>query len=128
MKAKISLLVVKQDSKRNFLDPERLSILVDANGNIPFKYVGSKNEEETIRDLCDEYLSFRYEWLMKRLVGFRKSGDNEVEATYLTIVPAMQGSWKKGRFIKFSSETGEDTIDGYYEQLSSKFGSSRVSS
>ena len=125
MKAKISLLIIRQDSSLGFCDPDRLSVLLDGDKKIPSRYMGSKNEEEVVVELCEKYLNFHYEWLAKRLVGFRKLSSTEVEAVYLTTVPKLGDSHKNGSFVNPTTMSEEYNIDGYYQQLASKFGTSR---
>jgi len=127
MKVKITLLVTSQDSKFNVLDPRRVKVLLDEAFCPPHKYLSTKNEDETLEELCESYLNFHYNWLVKSLVGFRKVDDTEVEVIYFSSIPNMDGCNKDGVFYSVKEIEKNKRMEEYYEQFISKFGGSRRS-
>mgnify|MGYP003142613520 FL=1 len=124
MKVKITLLVICQDSSMADSDMRRISILLDDSHEIPSKYLIGDDEGKILRDISDKYLNFSYDWLIKTLAGFRCLDQQTCEVCYITVVPKMQDSNKLGKFHNQTELEGIE-LDSYYEQLISKFGTSR---
>ena len=124
MKVKVSLLVICQDSSMADSDMRRISILLDENQDMPSKYLIGDDEGKILREISDKHLNFSYDWLIKNLAGFRCLDKQTSEVCYITIVPKMQDSNKAGKFYN-QTELEGIKLDSYYEQLISKFGTSR---
>jgi hypothetical protein len=124
MKVKITLIVTSHDNRYGILNPNRVKLLVCEDLSMPSKYLGSDNEDETLRSICSKHLNYHYDWLIKDLIAFRKMNNSESEVVYLTTIPSMDGCHKMGNF--YSAEQIDNLeIDSYYVQLVSKFGSAR---
>jgi len=124
MKVKVTLLVICQDSSMADSDMRRISILLDDSQNIPSKYLIGDDEGRVLREISNSYLNFSYDWLIKNLAGFRCLDKQTCEVCYITVVPKMQDSNKSGKFYNQTELEGIE-LDSYYEQLISKFGTSR---
>jgi|TARA_R110002012_G_scaffold280239_1_gene468711 hypothetical protein len=124
MKVKISLIVTSHDDRFNLLDPRRVKVLLSEDNAPPAKYISTKNEDETLREICENCLNYHYDWLLKDLTAFRVLNSSEAEVVYLTTVPAMDSCNKTGRFYS-AKQLEEVEIDKFYVQLISKFGAAR---
>jgi hypothetical protein len=124
MKVKLSLIVTSHNNNFGILDPRRVKVLLSEESSIPSKYISTKDEDDTLRSLCEEYLNYHYDWLVKDLTAFRVLSPSEAEVVYLTTVPAMQDCNKTGTFYS-AKQLEEVEIDSYYVQLISKFGAAR---
>ncbi len=91
---------------------------------MPSKYLIGDDEGKILREISDKHLNFSYDWLIKNLAGFRCLDKQTSEVCYITIVPKMQDSNKAGKFYN-QTELEGIKLDSYYEQLISKFGTSR---
>jgi hypothetical protein len=63
MKTKISLVVAQYNRGVHFSDDNYFSFLVDDASNIPGKYLSTKNEKETLKELFEEHLDIYFDWL-----------------------------------------------------------------
>lgn len=114
MKTRLSLIVAQFNKNVNFSDDNYFKFLVTDGFNIPFKYLSTKNEKETLKELFEEYLDLYFEWTKIQLLDFRKHMVNECEAIYGLRLFNMQGLEKKGRFI---SQNYHVKLEPYYEEL-----------
>lgn len=124
MKVKITLIITSKNARYGVMDPKRVKVLLGDDFTPPSKYMSTDNEEEALKSLCDKWVNYHYDWLIKDLIGFRKIDNSESEVVYLTTVPAMGGCNKIGSFYS-AKQIDEIEIDGYYVQLISKFGAAR---
>ena len=124
MKVKITLVITSQNARYGIMDPNRVRVLLDDDFKPPGKYISTNNEEEVLKSICEKWLNYHYDWLIKDLIGFRKIDISESEVVYLTTVPAMEGCNKMGSFYS-AKQIDETEIDSYYVQLISKFGAAR---
>jgi len=118
MKVKITIIVGQQDRSKRLDDDNFFRFLVDNNYCLPSRYISTKDEKQTLKELHEDYLNIHYDWVNVNLVAFRKSSTDECEVVYCYNIPAMLNAEKKGKFI--SHNTKIDLDDFYAEILSTK--------
>jgi hypothetical protein len=92
----VSLICIFYDKQYNQTDPNYIKILLDEKKVINKKIsIFHKDIKNCIEELFSEYIKINYEWPSKELVSCRKI-DNKIEITYITSMPFINGSLKKG--------------------------------
>ena len=114
MKTKISLVVAQYNRGVHFSDDNYFRFLVDDASNIPGKYLSTKNEKETLKELFEEHLDLYFDWANIQLLDFRKHMINECEVVYCCKFFNIHGANKKGRFVTPKSNIN---LEPYYEEL-----------
>ena len=82
MKTKISLLVLKQDQNKHLDDPKFLKFLLNKNGEIPSKYLTTKQVDDTLKDIAGKYTNISPDILVFEILDARKSKIEECEIVY----------------------------------------------
>lgn len=98
MKTRVSLIVANQDRNADMMSDRFFSVYVDDNDEIPIKYISSKDEEETLKELWEEHFDVAYEWAYIELADFWKPEPDTCEAIYVCMTPAIRGMNKGGSF------------------------------
>jgi len=121
MKIKITFLVIQSLKHLNFSSPRYFQILFDDNKKIPHRYMSTKNEEETLREIAEKHINVDFDWLQKDVCGFRRLSQEECEVVYVSYLPEINKSNKSGLFIADCDlKKHEIKIDTYYEELLSR--------
>ena len=67
MKLKLTFIVAQCDKKTNISDPNRFRVLLDDDMGFPSKYISTKDEFDTLKELSDEFLRVDFNWLPKEI-------------------------------------------------------------
>jgi len=114
MKTKISLIIIEISGE---FDPFGLSntrVVVDENGDVPSKYISTKNVEDTIQDLLYEYCNIDTRYTKPELSDFiHPEGVADCEAIYTITIPSGYISLKRGLLSYIENLDLEDC----YERL-----------
>lgn len=121
MKVKVTFIIIQSLKHLNFSSPRYFQILFDDNKQIPCRYMSTKNEEETLREIAEKYTNIDFDWMQRDVCGFRRISQEECEVVYVSYVPQIDKSDKSGFFIADCDLDKHDIkIDPYYEELLSK--------
>ena len=121
MRLRLTFIVVQSIKNLHFSDPKYFQIFFTDDNKFPSAYMSTKDEYETLKDLSDKYFHTDFDWMDKSICGFRKTGPQECEVTYMTKVPEILGSNKSGCFIPDCDfKTYNIEIDPYYDELLSR--------
>lgn len=129
MKIKITLLIAQCDNKRSIHDENFFKIFFTKKNTFPYKYISSKNEKETLKEVCESCLRLDFEWMKKELADFRIIGDSGgnlmAEVVYISYIPEILGILKSGKFLT-ETEIIESKIevDEFYAEIFSRRGRS----
>jgi hypothetical protein len=129
MKLKITFIVVQCDKRTDISDPNRFRVLLDDNMNFPSKYISTKDEFDTLKELSDKFLRVDFNWLPKEIRGFRKLQKESLELktpvfelVYSSYMPVILGSEKLGYFFTEQElhNAGIEIEEFYQDVLSSR--------
>lgn len=130
MKVKITLLLAQCNTKKTFRDEDYFKIYLTDKNKFPCKFVSSsKNEKQTLKEICQKHFKIDYEWMKKELMDFRiiKDPDGNLisEVVYITYVPEVLGMLKNGKLMT-ENEVIESKIEleDFYADIFSKRGRS----
>ena len=113
MKLKLTLITMQVNPSTHPLSNDFLKILVDDEGVLPYKYVGTKNIEETLEELHNEFSNIDMGWNLPSLEGLRhEPGAGESEALYYSALPLVDGWQKNGKLITLN----EIELEDFYER------------
>ena len=56
MKVKLTFIVVQSLKHLNFSSPRYFQILFNDNKQIPYRYMSTKSEEETLREIAEKHI------------------------------------------------------------------------
>ena len=120
MKVKITVMLIQCNPRLHFSDKNYMKMLFDENNKFPNKFA-IKNEQSTVKEICEKYLNLDYAWMPKQLANFRiYRNDNETiaEAVYIINIPHIIGVEKKGRMLSYEEAMNENIgVDSFYEQI-----------
>lgn len=123
-KVKVSYIFVGVDQRYHMTDGKHFKILVDLEDNIPSAYMLRKTEDKVLQDIHQEITHYHWEWVKKRLAGFRKiEGSREVEVTYIATVPYMADTAKKASWKTVEQLQKEGLISDYHGEIIGRTGS-----
>tara|TARA_Y100001938_G_C7838521_1_gene304954 strand:- start:182 stop:562 length:381 start_codon:yes stop_codon:yes gene_type:complete len=121
MKIKITFIVSQYNRNVNFVDPRYLKIFLTDDYGIPYGYMSTKDESETLREISDKYFNTDFYWMQKEIIGFRKIDEKECEVVYLANVPEILGANKSGFFLSgLELKKYKIKMEAYYEELLSR--------
>lgn len=129
MKLKLTFIVAQCDKKTNISDPNRFRVLLDDDMSFPSKYISTKDEFDTLKELSDEFLRVDFNWLPKEIRGFRKLQEESLEIktpvfelVYSSYMPLILGSERRGYFFteKEIHDADIEIEDFYQDVLSSR--------
>jgi len=98
MKVKITFIVLKKDNNISPLREEHLKVYLDDDNSFPCRYVSTKNERQTLKEISDKHLSVDFEWIKKELFSFEVLNNEECEVIYLACIPQVNEVEKIGSF------------------------------
>ena len=131
MKVKLTLVLLQYNKNLNYLNDNYLKVYFDDDYNLPSQLVSTKNEKETLKELCLKHFEIDFGWLEKNIYDFRivnNNGDITAEAVYIIHVPEIIGAIKNGSLLSFSKINEKQIeLDTFYERAitgsaGSKFG------
>lgn len=129
MKIKITLLIGQCDNKKSIHSDEFFKIYLTKNDQFPSKWISSKDEKQTLKEIVESYLKLDFEWMKKELADFRivkdKDGNLTAEVVYISYIPEILGILKSGKFLT-ETELIESKIevDEFYAEIFSRRGRS----
>jgi len=121
MRVRLTFIVVQSVKNLHFSNPRHFQIFFTDDSQIPYGYMSTKDEHETLREISDKYFHTDFDWMDKKVFGFRRLNQEECEVVYGAYVPEILGSNKSGFFMpdcnlkKYNIE-----MDVYYEELLSR--------
>ena len=62
MKVKITFIVLKKDNIIRFSNDNYLKVYLDKDYNFPSKYISTKDEYETLKEICNEHLNIEFDF------------------------------------------------------------------
>jgi len=120
MKTDITLIVVQYDKNLRQEDENYVKIYFTEDNKFPKMTVSTKDEKETLKDICNRCFKLSFEWLEKRLHDFRivnNTGQMTAEAVYIIHTPEVIDATKKGSFLTFSKiKELQIELDPFYER------------
>jgi|DEB0MinimDraft_10_1074344.scaffolds.fasta_scaffold238832_2 hypothetical protein len=117
MKTRLTLIVGQYNKFLSYSDDNYFKVLLDGSQDLPKRYLSTKNEKETLKELWEEYLEIYFDWANINLIDFRKYMINECEAIYCCKLFHIFGATKKGKFVSHNSNI---RLDPYHEELLAK--------
>jgi hypothetical protein len=86
MKVRVTFIVLKKDNNISPASDQHLKVYLDDDYLFPFKYISTKNEYETLKEISEHYLSFEV------------LNNEECEVIYIACIPQIGDSEKTGSF------------------------------
>ena len=75
-----------------------LSFYLDDDNNFPSRYISTKNELETLKQISDHHLYVDFNWIKKDLFSFEVLNNQECEVVYIACLPQITDAEKNGSF------------------------------
>jgi hypothetical protein len=120
MKVKLTLVLLQFNKHVNYLSENYLKVYFDDDYNLPSQLVSTKDEKETLKELCLKHFEIDFGWLEKNIYDFRivnNNGDITAEAVYIIHVPEIVGAIKNGSLLSFSKINEKQIkLDPFYER------------
>ena len=115
MKVRITFIVLKKDNNISPLREEHLKVYLDDDNSFPFRYISTKNERQTLKEISEKHLNLDFEWIKKELFSFEVLNNEECEVVYLACIPQVNEVEKIGSFYTLSqlSDIGIDLNKNY---------------
>ena len=98
MKVKITYIILKKDKNINMANENHIKVYLDDNYQLPFRYISTKNEHETLREISNQHLYVDFDWIKKDLFSFEVLNNQECEVLYVAILPQIADAEKVGSF------------------------------
>lgn len=129
MKVRITLLLAQCDTKKSVKDENFFKIFLTKDNSFPCRFISSKNEKETLKELFETYFKVDYEWAKKELADFRVVKDNDgnaiAEVVYISYIPEVLGILKSGKLVTENEIIeSEIELDDFYVQIFTRRGRS----
>ena len=102
MKVKITYIILKKDKNINMANENHIKVYLDDNYQLPFRYISTKNEHETLREISNQHLYVDFDWIKKDLFSFEVLNNQECEVIYLACLPQINEAEKTGSFYTLS--------------------------
>jgi len=98
MKVKITYIILKKDNNVNVTSSNYLKVYLDDYNNFPSRYISTKNELETLKQISDDHLYVDFDWIKKELFSFEVLNNQECEVLYVAMLPQINEAEKTGSF------------------------------
>tara|TARA_Y100000004_G_C8923938_1_gene416724 strand:+ start:21 stop:404 length:384 start_codon:yes stop_codon:yes gene_type:complete len=98
MKVKITYIILKKDNAVSITNSNHLKVYLNDENNFPSRYISTKNEIETLKQISDEHLYIEFDWIKKELFSFEVLNNQESEVIYLAHLPHITEAEKNGSF------------------------------
>ena len=102
MKVKITFIILKKDNNISVTNDSHLKVYLSDEYLFPSKYISTKNEYETLRQISDRHLSIDFKWIKKDLFSFEVLNYQECEVIYLACLPQINEAEKTGSFYSLT--------------------------
>lgn len=126
MKIKTTLLIAQISKNKHVLDDEYFKIYL-LNKSFPSRFITTKNETETLKELYEPCLNIDFAWLKMDIGDFRICTNNNNErigeVVYITYIPEILGCIKTGGFFSEKQIKEENIqIEDFYERIFARKG------
>jgi len=127
MKVKITFIILKKDNNISVTNDSHLKVYLDDEYLFPSKYISTKNEYDTLKEISEHHLNIDFDWIKKDLFSFEVLNNQECEVIYLACLPQINEAEKTGSFYTLSelSDIGIE-LKSNYERAIFKRGKSPV--
>lgn len=117
MKTKITLVIINQDLSKNFDSEDYFKFFLTKDLEFPSKYLSTKDEKATLKELFEAYIKIPYEWMSFELCDFRKPAIDECEVIYSCKIKDILNAEKNGKFVSLNEKI---YIDKFYGRILSR--------
>ncbi len=127
MKVKITFIILKKDNNVSVTSDSHLKVYLDDDYQFPSRYISTKDQYETLKEIHEDYLNVDFDWIKKDLFSFEVLNNQECEVIYLACLPQINEAEKTGSFYTLSelSDIGIE-LRPNYERAIFKRGRSTV--
>jgi len=127
MKVKITFIILKKDNNISVANDSHLKVYLSDEYLFPSKYISTKNEYDTLKEISEHHLNIDFDWIKKDLFSFEVLNNQECEVIYLARLPQINEAEKTGSFYTLSelSDIGIE-LKSNYERAIFKRGKSPV--
>ena len=127
MKVKITFIILKKDNNISVTNDSHLKVYLSDEYLFPSKYISTKNEYDTLKEISEHHLNIDFDWIKKDLFSFEVLNNQECEVIYLACLPQINEAEKTGSFYTLSelSDIGIE-LRPNYERAIFKRGRSTV--
>ena len=127
MKVKITFIILKKDNNISVTNDSHLKVYLDDEYLFPSKYISTKNEYDTLKEISEHHLNIDFDWIKKDLFSFEVLNNQECEVIYLACLPEINEAEKTGSFYTLSelSDIGIE-LKSNYERAIFKRGKSPI--
>ena len=127
MKVKITFIILKKDNNISVTNDSHLKVYLDDEHLFPSKYISTKNEYDTLKEISEHHLNIDFDWIKKDLFSFEVLNNQECEVIYLACLPEINEAEKTGSFYTLSelSDIGIE-LKSNYERAIFKRGKSPI--
>ena len=127
MKVKITFIILKKDNNMSVTNDSHLKVYLDDEYLFPSKYISTKNEYDTLKEISEHHLNIDFDWIKKDLFSFEVLNNQECEVIYLACLPEINEAEKTGSFYTLSelSDIGIE-LKSNYERAIFKRGKSPI--
>ncbi len=127
MKVKITFIILKKDNNVSVTSDSHLKVYLNDDYEFPSRYISTKNQYETLKEIHKDYLNVDFDWIKKDLFSFEVLNNQECEVIYLACLPQINEAEKTGSFYTLSelSDIGIE-LRPNYERAIFKRGRSTV--
>lgn len=98
MKVKITFIILKKDNNISVTSDAHLKVYLDDDYKLPCRYITTKNELETLKEISDQHLTIEFDWIKKDLFSFEVLDNQECEVVYVSCLPQINEAEKTGSF------------------------------
>ena len=102
MKVKITFIILSKDNNVNVASENHLKVYLNNDNDFPHRYISTKNEHETLKEISDQHLNVDFDWIKKDLFSFEVLNNQECEVIYLACLPQINEAEKTGSFYTLS--------------------------
>lgn len=128
MKVKITLVLLQFNKNLSFSNENYIKVYFTDDYELPSQLVSTKDEKETLKEICLKHFEIDFGWLEKTIYDFRiinNNGNMMAEAVYIIHVPEIIGAIKNGSLLSFSKiKQKQIKLDSFYEKAITGSGSS----
>lgn len=116
----ITLIVVQYNNNLRYDNDNHTKIYFTDDNTFPSAVASSKDEKDTLKEICSTHFKLSFNWLEKELSDFRiinNNGKLKAEAVYIIHTPEVIDSTKTGSFLTFSKINELNIkLDPFYER------------
>ncbi len=102
MKVKITFIILKKDNNVSVTSDSHLKVYLDDDYQFPSRYISTKDQYETLKEIHEDYLNVDFDWIKKDLFSFEVLNYQECEVIYLACLPQINEAEKTGSFYSLT--------------------------